>query len=213
MGQQMDTKTSMENRLRRGFKYFNYYMILLWKLGLGPWINLAPRWLGRYMVIKHTGRKSGRVRYTPVNYVELDNEIYCTAGFGSVSDWYKNILLNPAVEIWLPNGWYSGQVIEIHDSQQRLPLFRKILEASGFVAPLMGIHPLTDSDETLGSLTADYRLLNIHRTTPCTGRGGPGELSWIWPLTSFILLFALLIRPKRGYACQSPKNCSSKKCC
>jgi deazaflavin-dependent oxidoreductase (nitroreductase family) len=51
------------------------------------------------MMIKHRGRKSRREYLTPVNYAVVDEEIYCTAGFGSISDWYRNMLVSPRVEM------------------------------------------------------------------------------------------------------------------
>lgn len=51
------------------------------------------------MVITHTDRSAGFRRRTPVNYATVDDEIYCTVGFSSISDWYWNILVNPEVEV------------------------------------------------------------------------------------------------------------------
>ena len=81
----------IETRLRTGFKYFNRYMLLLWRLGLGRWISSWPSVGGRIMVLTTIGRKSGRPRRTPLNYAIVDGKVYCAAGFGSISDWYRNI--------------------------------------------------------------------------------------------------------------------------
>jgi hypothetical protein len=75
-----------EDSLRSIFKSFNRFMLLLWRLGLGSWGN-GTSFGGSYLVIKHTGRKTGLTRHTPLNYAIVDGEIYCTAGFGRVSDW------------------------------------------------------------------------------------------------------------------------------
>ncbi|MCJ7533048.1 MAG: hypothetical protein MUO64_18755 [Anaerolineales bacterium] len=56
------------------------------------------------MVITHKDRKTVIKYHTPANYAIIDSVIYCMAGFGVVSDWYRNISANPKVEIWLPNG-------------------------------------------------------------------------------------------------------------
>ena len=81
----MELTQITEQRLRRIFKIFNRFMLLLWRLGLGSWGN-GTEFGGSIMVIKHTGRKTGLTRYTPVNYAVVDGDIYCTAGFGSGSD-------------------------------------------------------------------------------------------------------------------------------
>jgi deazaflavin-dependent oxidoreductase (nitroreductase family) len=187
----------VEENLRQGFKQFNRFLMLMWRLGLGRWVNAWPEVGGRIMVITHTGRKTGIKRQTPLNYTIADGEIYCTAGFGSKSDWYRNIMANPEVEIWLPDGWWAGVAEEVTDDQVRMPLLRQVLIDSGFAARAAGIDPVTKTNEELNTATADYRLIHIRRTKACTGPGGPGDLAWVWPLATLILLPLVLFRRKR----------------
>ena len=187
----------VEENLRQGFKQFNRFMMLMWRLGLGRWVNAWPELGGRIMVITHTGRKTGIKRQTPLNYTIADGEIYCTAGFGSKSDWYRNIMANPEVEIWLPDGWWAGVAEEVTDDQARMPLLRQVLIDSGFAARAAGIDPVTKTNEELNTATAGYRLIHIRRTKACTGPGGPGDLAWVWPLATLILLPLVLFRRKR----------------
>ena len=179
-----------EDRLRQGFKkYLNPGMLLLWRLGLGSWLNAWPDIGGRIMVITHTGRKTGRRRRTPVNYATVDGEVYCTAAFGGVSDWYRNVRAHPEIQVWLPDGWWAGVVEEVPESDaQWLTLMRQVLIGSGIVAPLFGVHPKRSSDEELREITAGYRLLHIRRTEARTGRDGPGDLAWVWPMATLILV-------------------------
>ena len=189
--------STTEEALRQAFKVLNRrLMVPLWRLGLGQWLNAWPTMSGRIMVLVHTGRKSGRRRFTPVNYAQVDGEVYCTAGFGAGSDWYKNIIANPAVEVWLPDGWWAGVAEDITGAPTALPLLRSVLIASGAAAPLAGVDPRKLSDAELAEVTAPYRLLHIKRTEARTGPGGPGELAWVWPLTTLLLL-PLLLRRKR----------------
>ena len=173
----------VEERLRQGFRYLNRFMVLSWRLGLGAWGNRADM-SGQIMVLTHVGRKSGLRRRTPVNYAIVDGEVYCTAGFGPTSDWYRNVVANPQVEIWLPEGWWAGVVEDVSASPQRLLILRQVLIASGFAARMAGIDPQLMSDTELDGVSAKYRLLRIRRATPCTGPGGPGDLAWVWPLAA-----------------------------
>ncbi|GAP11960.1 deazaflavin-dependent oxidoreductase, nitroreductase family [Bellilinea caldifistulae] len=189
----------MAHRLRGYFKKGNLLMVWLWRLGLGKHINAAPKYAGQVMVLEHSGRKSGKRYRTPVNYAIVNGEIYCVAGFGQVSDWYRNIIVNPQVEVWLPDGWWAGIAEEVLDADVRLPIMRQVLIASGFAARLFGVDPIKLNDEELERLTRDYRLIRIRRTVARTGEGGPGDLAWVWPLTTFFLLFLLLKRrPRKG---------------
>ena len=193
----MQIDAATEERLRQGFKYLNRFMIWIWRLGMGNWLNAWPQVLGRYVVITHTGRKSGLIRRTPVNYAEVNGEIYCTAGFGQISDWYRNTRTNPHVEIWLPDGWWTGKVEDISDAENRLPLMKEVLIASGFAALAAGVNPRTLADDELDRLTRPYRLLRIQREQARTGPGGPGDLAWVWPLLTMILLPLVFIKPRR----------------
>ena len=153
--------------LRRFFKRFNVFMVWLWRLGFRRWVNFWPSVSGRIMVIIHTGRKSDLRRRTPVNYANVEGEIYCTAGFGSISDWYRNIQANPQVEIWLPDGWWSGTAEDISQDEQRIPLLREVIIASGIVGPLFGVNPSKMTDQEIDQATADYRLIHIRRNSDC----------------------------------------------
>ena len=187
----------LEEQLRQGFKYFNRFMLFMWRLGLGPVLNMGPTMLGRYMVITQIGRKSGIKRRTPVNYALADDEVYCVAGFGSGSDWYRNIIANPQVEVWLPDGWWAGIAEEVTHPEARLPLLREVLIASGFAALAAGVDPGKMTDEALDAATKEYRLIHIRRVAARTGRDGPGDLVWVWPLLVLILLPRVLLRGPR----------------
>jgi deazaflavin-dependent oxidoreductase (nitroreductase family) len=191
-----------EEKLRQMFKYFNHFMLLMWRLGLGPWVNIWPDVVGRIMVITHTGRVTGLRRRTPVNYAIVDGEIYCVAAYGGSTDWYRNIVANPEVEVWLPDGWWAGEMADISDSEDRLLLIRQVLIAAGFATPMFArFDPKSISDVELDELTKVYRLVRIRRTSARTGPGGPGELSMVWPLVVTILIpllcYILFFRRRR----------------
>lgn len=174
--------------VQRGFRSLNKWMLLQWRLGLGPLMNAWPEGLGAYMVIVHTGRKTGVKRFTPVNYAEVKGELYCTAGFGSGSQWYRNILATPSVELWLPNGRWLATAQDVTGTQGAVEKLRQVLINSGFVAPLIGLQPQEMSDDALAAATADYRLIHFQRTQPAEGPGGPGDLAWVWPVAMIALL-------------------------
>ncbi len=186
----------VEEGLRQGFRSFNRYMLLMWRLGLGRWLNAAPGLFGRYMVIVHTGRKSGLKRYTPVNYAEIDGDIYCTAGFGVISDWYRNIMADPSVELWLPTMCWTGAAEDVTDQEGALGKMRQVLIASAFAAKAAGIDPMAMSDEELAQATSGYRLVRVRYTGLREAEGGPGDLAWVWgPLT--LLALAALVGSRR----------------
>lgn len=160
----MDTTTftpAQLERLRRFFHGMNYFMVFLWKIGLGKLMNSWPAVGGRIMVIRHRGRKSGREYLTPVNYAIVENEIYATAGFGPVTDWYRNLLANPDVEIWLPDGRHRAHTCDVSGSPFRARLLREVAIASGFAGPLLGVDQRKLTDEQLEKAAKDYRLIHF----------------------------------------------------
>ncbi len=187
----------IEQYLPQLFKYFNRFMILMWRTGLGPVLNAMPPEFGRYIVLHHTGRKSGLRRSTPVNYAEVDGALYVTAGFGAGSQWYKNIMANPHIDIWMTDGWFEADAEDITDSADRLALMRTVLKASGFASKAAGINPHTISDADLDTATAEYRLLKLTRGTRLSGEGSPGDLMWVWGALAGAFVVLALLKPRK----------------
>ena len=195
----MSTKidAEMAEKLRQGFKYFNKLMVIMWRLGLGAWFKLWPEGFGQVMVITHRGRTSGQNYRTPVNYAFLGQKLYCIAGFGKIADWYQNIIANPAVEIWLPDGWWSGTAEDMSSCPERPEIMRAVVEASGFAGPMFGVDPRKLDSPELMKATRSYKIVQIHLAEARTGPGGPGELAVIWQIATFVLLGWVLILRKR----------------
>lgn len=138
-------------------------MLFAWRSGFGPYINSWPAVGGRIMVITHTGRKSGTKYQTPVNYTIFDSDVYCTTMPGA--DWCRNIIANPQVAVWLPDGRWDGTAEEIPVDMAHLPIFRQVLIDSGFAASTFaGIHPRKIADADLANIGRDYHLFRIQRS-------------------------------------------------
>lgn len=183
------------SEIRKIFHTFNRFLLFLWRLGLGKWGN-GTKLGGSVMVILHSGRKTGLTRYTPVNYAWHEGDVYCTAGFGAVSDWYRNILANSSVEIWTLEGRWIGEAVDTSDAEDAPGILRKVLVASGFAGPLFGVNPQQQSDADLQRLLKSYRLVRIRPVEARTGPGGPGDLAWVWPFATFVLLLMVLRRKR-----------------
>jgi len=176
-------KVKLDKRplLARLLHRLNTLIVLLWRLGLGPWFNFWPALSGRILILIHSGRKSGKRYLTPLNYALLNGEVYCVTGFGPTSDWYRNLLANPQVELWLPDGWWVGLAEEILEPALREEAIRAVLASGGLMARLFGA-PSPQDETALSSRTAHYRVIRLRRVAPRTGANGPGDLAWVWPL-------------------------------
>ncbi len=77
----------------KGFARFMWRApIVLYRIGLGGLLKK------RFLLLHHTGRKTGKPRENVLEIVDYDpdtNTYYVASGFGRKSDWYKNLKKNP----------------------------------------------------------------------------------------------------------------------
>ncbi len=178
--------------LRRIFKILNmFFMVPLFRLGLGA-ILVSPI-AGYIMVLKVVGRKSGKVRYAPVNYAIHEGAIYCLSGGRKTSDWYKNLLVHPEIEVILPGGAIYGRVSEENDVETRRVVIRRVLKNAGFAGFFEGYNPWTISDEDLQPRIIDIPLLKISPIGIGNGAADPAGWLWICLLVLVLAVIALLI--------------------
>ena len=78
-------------------------------IGLGPLIGR------RVLLLTTTGRKSGTPRVTPLQYEEIDGIFYVGSARGDKSDWYRNILVDPNVEVRVKSHRFAGLAEAISD--------------------------------------------------------------------------------------------------
>ncbi len=168
-----------ETNLRGIFRVLNrYFMVPVFRLGLGSLI--VNPFSGYIMVVKTTGHKTGRVRYVPVNYAILDGSVYCLAGFGAASHWYRNVQANPSVELLLPGRSIHGVAEEVTDTGERVRGLRQVLKNGGFAGFFTGFNPFTALDYVVLDQCRGLPLLRIRVDGVGSGPADPG--GWLWLL-------------------------------
>ncbi len=182
----------MSNMGRRSFWLFNkLFMVPMFRLGIGPF--MGNRITGYIMVLKTVGRKTGKVRYAPVSYAIHKGNVYCMAGWGRVSDWYRNVIATREIEAILPGGTLFGAVEDVTDLDERRIILRRILQNAGFAGFLEGFNPFTITDEELLRKTADLPLLRIRPVGIGNGTSDPGGWAWVWTPVSILLIILVII--------------------
>lgn len=177
------------NAIRRFFRYLNtYFMVPLFRQGLGAF--MCNPWGGYIMVLKTIGRKTGQVRYTPVNYALLNGNIYCLAGFGEVAHWYRNLQAHPELEVILPGGVVFGVAETVTEAIEILPALRQTLKNSGFAAFAAGVNPYTMSEAELWERLQGCPLVRIRPRGVGSGVADPGGWLWLWPLVLALSVMA-----------------------
>ncbi|MCJ7711872.1 MAG: nitroreductase family deazaflavin-dependent oxidoreductase [Chloroflexi bacterium] len=190
--------------LRRGFKILNQrFMIPVHRAGLGAWLSTP---IGGYMLLlRARGRKSGVMRETPLGYFVAEGSAWVLAGFGPRTEWYRNLCVDPKVEVWMPGGRHAGIAAEELDPAVRARILPPLLKSMGGPALMIGVNPWTATDEAIIETLAWVPLIRISPDDgPLeAGPDDPGGHNWIWrqavALGATCLAWRFVRRTVRGW--------------
>jgi deazaflavin-dependent oxidoreductase (nitroreductase family) len=179
--------------MRRAFWVLNkFFMVPMIRLGLLPFMGTPVT--GWVMMLTTTGHKTGKRRFTPVNYALINGDVYCLAGFGHRAHWYRNIQADAHVEAWLPSRPVAGRAEEVADPDERLGAIRQVLKNSGFATFLFGgINPFRIPDDRLREKVEDYCVIRIRPSGVGSGVGDPGGLLWVWWVATIVAAVVALM--------------------
>ena len=85
----------------------------------------------RFIHLKHWGRKSGQLKETVIEVIDQDKTngvLYSASGFGTQSQWFKNISVNNAVFVTLRNTEFeaSASVLSADEATEVLLRYVKV---------------------------------------------------------------------------------------
>ena len=173
----------------------NRLLLPLLRAGLGSLVSNPVT--GYLLLLRTRGHRTGRVREVPLGYVVLGGAVYCCAGFGSRTAWYRNLLADPRVEVVLPGRSFIGLATPVSDPAEWLPAYRALMASLGLV-----------SRSVLGDLRAidDEMLLATHRSIPMVritptaivaGPVDPGGHAWLGAAVTWLLVLGTVWRRAR----------------
>jgi deazaflavin-dependent oxidoreductase (nitroreductase family) len=179
--------------LSRSFRVLNrFYVLPAIKLGLGP-LHANPL-TGSWLLLRTTGRRTSRKREVALGYGILDGAVYCSAGFGPRTRWYRNLLADPRVEVILPGVAFAGLAEEVADPAELDRAWRVLIRSLGVLG--RGFVCAPDADpEVLKARTANLPLVRIRPVELASGPADPG--GWLW-VTLTIVSLGWLIGRVRG---------------
>jgi deazaflavin-dependent oxidoreductase (nitroreductase family) len=179
----------MTPTMRRIFWFVNkYFMAPLFRLGFGS--IFGNPFSGYIMVMKVIGRVSGKLYYVPVNYAIRKGAVYCISGGRRTSDWFKNLMTNPEVELILPGGAIFARTDEITDPDEKRILARQVLINAGFAGYFEGYNPRTISDDELQNKIAALPVLRFEPMGIGSGASDSGGWAWI---SAFVISIAIIV--------------------
>lgn len=186
--------------MRRGFRLLNRYVTgPALKGGFGP--LLATPATGSMLLLRTLGRKSGLVRETPLGYAVIDGRIVVVAGYGRRSDWFRNALAHPEVEVVLPGARLRGVAEEITDPEERRAAFRTTIEAMKLPGYLTVGDLEEASPERVDELARALPSLAVTPTAVLPGPFDPGGVGARWSgllaIAGPVVAIAWLVRRSR----------------
>lgn len=150
-----------------GFPFRAFKPLLRWLARVPTLLyRLHCGWLlaERFLLLRHTGRKTGRCRSTVLEVVAKDDVIKCyyvVAGLGPKSDWYRNVMLAPHVDIEVGRR-------RLHAIAERVPLdeaaavFGTYARQHRFIARYVELGlGLRGRDDDLSELARRYPLVRL----------------------------------------------------
>jgi deazaflavin-dependent oxidoreductase (nitroreductase family) len=172
------TLTRLLEPMHDAFIGFNRaFAVPVLRAGLGPLFSTPV--LGSLMVLRTTGRQSGLPRDVPLGYAILDGNVYCIAGFGVETQWFRNIQAEPTVEIILPIGAYRGIAEEVTDPDEWSRAFRLLMTNLGPIGRATSGDVRGVSDERLREMGRGLPLVRVRPTGIGSGPADPGGLMWV----------------------------------
>lgn len=175
-----------------------WFMVPTLRLGLGAWLNTP--FGGYILLLRVRGRKSGVVRETPLSYFIAEGAAWVMAGFGDRTEWFRNLQVDPTVEVWLPGRVLRCRAEEAADPEVRARILPALTRAAGVPGAMIGYNPWSAPDERiLETLTA----IPLVRLSPvagpiATGPDDPGGLAWTWRQGVVLALTIWLLRAGWG---------------
>ena len=166
----------------RAFRWANRHVMLpmLRHRIAGAWVG-SPL-IGYFLTLTTTGRRSGLLRETPLNYAILDGHVYVLSGFGAHADWYLNLTADPQVTLGLPGRTLQGAAAPVLDPVEAERAAMAVARNCGFALVFEGTNPLTVTDEHLREQLAGRPVVRISTSEAIRpGRHDPGSHSWLLP--------------------------------
>ena len=150
----------------------------MWKTGLGKIVNCAPDYFGNSLVLIFMGNH----QMIPLKYQEISGEIIAVTEKEEDIRNAEVLLSNSAIQVWMKNGWYSGNALVVTGEKRNLLLSSIII---GKMFGHFGSRHVQQNPQK-------WQVLSIQRNAACTGEKGPGQYSWVWAVSTVFFFFAWL---------------------
>jgi deazaflavin-dependent oxidoreductase (nitroreductase family) len=119
------------------------------------------------LLLGHTGRRSGKLHTTPLQYEKIKGAFYVGAARGTRADWYRNIRVNPQVRIRVGRLVMDCLAEPVVDIPRVIAFLKYRYEKHPFMMGwMMKIHklPMRPDDSQLQELAKTLAIVILHPT-------------------------------------------------
>lgn len=151
------------NKMLKRWKKMNKYFILpFYKIGLLPLFGFGKV----FLILTTKGRKSGKMRKTPIEYRKKDGVITIVSARGEKSDWLQNLRANPD-ETRVRRGFhrFKPHLEFIDDFEEKESFIKYYVINHGRAAKMLfGWNPKTDDPDTkdFSTLLNSVTIICLH---------------------------------------------------
>ena len=159
------------------------------RAGLGAWFATP---IGGYvLLLRVRGRRSGRIRDIPLSYFVANGAPWVLAGWGTATQWYRNLLADPAVDVILPGRTLHCIAEEVRDPEMRRRILPALVRAAGLPGYMGSVDPRGPDEAILDA----YAWVPLIRLRPvggpiAAGPDDPGGTAWVWRQALVLMLLA-----------------------
>jgi deazaflavin-dependent oxidoreductase (nitroreductase family) len=131
------------------------------------------RWSGDLLVLRTRGRKSGAWREASLDYAAAPggDGVLVAAGWGDATQWYRNLLADPRVEVVVRGRRHAGTASVVTEPAEWIRDLRAVLLGSGMAGRSGGVDPRRDPDERLAQAYAGTPVIHVAFDDGASGRG------------------------------------------
>ena len=164
--------------------------LIWWRMGLGTILSHQSLAGNKMLVLTSWGRKSHKPRHTMLTYVFVDESEYVCSGWGTRTDWYKNILTDPHVTVQVGRRIYGAKARRVQEIDEYTQIAQEMFETGGdthFASWLesFGIeYDLQDMIDKRERLC----LVAFDKNEEISPPPMPVDLKWIWGVMVLILI-------------------------
>jgi deazaflavin-dependent oxidoreductase (nitroreductase family) len=157
-------------------------MVPLHRAGMAAWLgNPVTSW---QCLLTTTGRRSGLPRPVPLGYIAKDGAVWVMAGYGPGTQWYRNILADPRIQLQLPGRSVQAAVAqEARDPSVRARIIPPLIRSMGVPGAMIGCIPQMSADERILACVSWVPLVRITAAEGqpiIAGPDDPGGHGWMW---------------------------------